>query len=178
MGARGTGFRRRVGHRLAARRCLGIGMGLLLAGALPPAAQAALSSVPDNDWVTNGPVDALARSGSTIYLGGAFTEVGPRTGPAVTFSGGASTPDSGFPQVSGGHAEVHAAISDGAGGWYLGGNFTHVGGLARAGLAHVLSGGSVQPQLRTESGSGTWIVGESAGAVRLNAVCRRELPEH
>jgi hypothetical protein len=111
----------------------------------PPAAQAALSSVPDNDWVTNGPVSALARSGNTIYLGGAFTEVGPRTGPAVTFSGGASTPEAGFPQVSGGHAEVHAAISDGAGGWYIGGNFTHVGGVARAGLAHVLSGGSVDP---------------------------------
>ena len=43
--------------------------------ALPAAASAALSSVADNDWVTNGPVYALARSGSTLYLGGSFSEV-------------------------------------------------------------------------------------------------------
>lgn len=145
MAARETGFRRTTGYRAIGAPGFCVGLLLLLLGVLPSVAQAALSSVPDNDWVTNGPVYAMARSGNTIYLGGSFTEVGPRTGPAVTFSGGASTPDAGFPQVSGGHAEVHAAISDGSGGWYLGGNFTHVGGVARPGLAHVLSGGSVDP---------------------------------
>jgi hypothetical protein len=144
MGVRGKS-RRTTGYGPIGGRCLSVGIGLVLLGVLPPAAQAALSSVPDNDWVTNGPVYAMARSGNTIYLGGSFTEVGPRTGPAVTFSGGASTPDASFPQVSGGHGEVNAAISDGAGGWYLGGNFTHVGGVARAALAHVLAGGGVDP---------------------------------
>jgi hypothetical protein len=139
MGARGRGFKAIAGQ------CLGVGIGLLLLGVLPSAAQAALSSVPDDDWVTNGPVYAMARSGNTIYLGGSFTEVGPRTGPAVNFSGGASTPDSDFPQVSGGQGVVHTAISDGSGGWYIGGNFTHVGGIARAGLAHVEAGGTVDP---------------------------------
>lgn len=126
-----------------------IGLRLLLVVALVmltvclPAARASLSSAPDKDWVTNGPVNALARSGNTIYLGGSFSRIGPRTGPAVTFSGGSSAPDASFPEVSGG--SVRTAISDGSGGWYLGGGFTHVGGAARAGLAHVLAGGTVDP---------------------------------
>ena len=145
MGARGAGFRHTNGFGGLRWRWLGLGVGLLLLGALPPAAQAALSSAPDNDWVTNGPVYAMARSGNTIYLGGSFSQVGPRTGPAVSFTGGSSTADSGFPQVSGGQGLVRTAISDGAGGWYIGGNFTHVGGVARAGLAHVEAGGVVDP---------------------------------
>src|SRR5262245_59666783 len=31
-------------------------------------------------WVTNGPVSVVVRDGSTIYIGGAFTLVGPATG--------------------------------------------------------------------------------------------------
>lgn len=138
--------------RISCGRCIisraigtSVAVVLVLMGALPVAAQAGLSSTPDNDWVTNGPVYALAQSGTTLYLGGSFSQIGPRTGPAVTFSGGASTPDTNFPQVSGGEATVEAAISDGAGGWYIGGNFTHVGGLARAGLAHIEAGGGVDP---------------------------------
>lgn len=95
--------------------------------------------------MTNGPVTAVARSGNTIYLGGFFSQIGPRTGPAVTFTGSSSTPDAGFPQVSGGLGIVDAVVGDGAGGWYIAGNFTHVGGVARDGLAHVLAGGSVDP---------------------------------
>ncbi|MHB8242718.1 MAG: hypothetical protein ACYDHN_12105, partial [Solirubrobacteraceae bacterium] len=133
------------------RRRINDGMGLATAlvlvvlGVCSSSAQAALSSVPDNDWVTNGPVYALAHSGTTLYLGGSFTQIGPRTGPVVTFSGGSSTPDASFPQVSGAEGVVEAAISDGAGGWYIGGNFTHVAGVARAGLAHIEAGGSVDP---------------------------------
>jgi trimeric autotransporter adhesin len=145
MGVRETGCRDAAGRWSVGARWLGVGIALLLLGVLPAAAQAALSSVADNDWVTNGPVYAIARSGNTVYLGGSFSQVGPRTGPAVSFTGGSSTPDASFPQVSGGQGEVRAAVSDGAGGWYLGGSFTHVGGVARTGLAHVLADGSVDP---------------------------------
>jgi hypothetical protein len=143
MGVRGTGFRHMSGRPAKAWLCGGLLLALLVL--VPTGAQAALSSVADNDWVTNGPVYAMARSGNTIYLGGNFSQIGPRTGPAVTFSGGSSTPDATFPQVSGAEAWIRAVVSDGAGGWYVGGNFTHVGGVARAGLAHVLSGGTVDP---------------------------------
>jgi hypothetical protein len=143
MGGRGAAVAR-PGYRTGRAWLCGL-LACAVAAALPAAAPAALSSVPDNDWVTNGPVTAIARSGSTIYLGGSFSQVGPRTGPAVTFTGGSSTPDASFPQVSGGQGLVNAAISDGAGGWYLAGSFSRVGSVARAGLAHVLSGGSVDP---------------------------------
>ncbi|MBK9075231.1 MAG: PQQ-binding-like beta-propeller repeat protein [Flavobacteriales bacterium] len=40
---------------------------------------------------------------------------------------------------------MQTAVSDGAGGWYIGGAFTEVGGLPRLRLAHILSDGSVGP---------------------------------
>ena len=138
------GCRRRSRHP-AHNVWLGVGLVLVLLGVLPAAAGAMLSSVPDDDWVTNGPVTAVAGSGNTVYLGGFFSQIGPRTGPAVSFTSESSTPDAGFPEVSGGLGIVDAVVSDGAGGWYIAGNFTHVGGAARDGLAHVLSGGSVDP---------------------------------
>src|SRR5262249_24582903 len=46
----------------------------------------------------------------------------------------------GFPVVNG---TVLAAVSDGSGGWYLGGQFTAVGAAARSNLAHVLADHSV-----------------------------------
>ena len=39
-----------------------------------------------------------------------------------------------LPKVAG---NVYAAAPDGSGGWYLGGQFTHVGGVPRLNLAHV-----------------------------------------
>ena len=38
---------------------------------------------------------------------------------------------------------VNTSASDGAGGWFIGGNFSHVGGLPRYGLAHILADGNV-----------------------------------
>jgi hypothetical protein len=62
---------------------------------------------------------------STLYLGGLFNGVG-------TYSGGAAVVDvstgqhlkGDFPVIDG---VVYSAISDGAEGWYVGGNFTSVG---------------------------------------------------
>src|SRR5262245_24085734 len=91
-------------------------------------------------WVTNGPVSVVVRDGSTIYIGGAFTLVGPATGGGVPLSvaTGAIVPQ--FPKVTG---FVHKAVADGSGGWYIGGRFTVVGGLPRANLAHINADGSV-----------------------------------
>ena len=40
---------------------------------------------------------------------------------------------------------MYSAIPDGAGGWYAGGPFQSVGGIARRGLVHLLSNGRVDP---------------------------------
>jgi PASTA domain-containing protein/beta-propeller uncharacterized protein DUF5122 len=99
------------------------------------------SSRPDTTYMTNGTVSAIARAGNTIYLGGNFSEVGPRTGPFAAIDATTGKTVAGLPKASGGG--VDAVAGDGASGWYIGGYFTHVGGVARNGLAHILANGSV-----------------------------------
>lgn len=102
---------------------------------------AALNSQPDSTYVTNGAVNAVARGGQTIYIGGSFSEVGPRTGPGVGIDSSTGQAQSNLPEISGG--AIKAVAGDGSGGWYIGGSFTHVGGVARHGLAHILANGSL-----------------------------------
>ena len=117
---------------------------LVSAGAFFPAAPAwARSSTPDSGvYVTNGTVNAVVTSGATTYIGGKFTQVGPATGPAVGVNSSGS--DLGLPRVWGGTATINAVEGDGSGGFYIGGNFTSVGGVACKNLAHIQSNGSVQ----------------------------------
>jgi hypothetical protein len=127
--------------RLLAYACLVLALSALAA----PAARAALSPAPTPTAVTDGYVNAIARHGDTIYLGGNFTWVGPRSGPGAAISPTTGDFDRAMPQVSGGQANVAAAAPDGQGGWYIGGQFTHVGGVPRANLAHILPNRSVDP---------------------------------
>ena len=90
----------------------------------------------ENLWVTNGDVYAVVRSGGTIYIGGAFGQVGPATGGGVPLDAATGAPIPAFPKVVG---WVSAVLSDRAGGWYIGGRFTSVGGVPRSNLAHVTS---------------------------------------
>ena len=89
----------------------------------------------DDFWIVNGHVSAMALAGRTLYVGGAVNRVSPPTGNAVPLSLGDGTLMRGFPRIRGIGAK--AVISDGAGGWYVGGEFTSVGGAPRRNLAHV-----------------------------------------
>jgi hypothetical protein len=111
--------------------------GLAAAAALATAGQAQTQG--GQPWVVNGSVHALAVSGQTLYLGGTFTRVSPRTGPVVAYS--AAGAQLGFPAVDGG--EVDAVVGDGKGGWFVGGYFTHIGGVACPNLAHVTTSRTV-----------------------------------
>ena len=91
-------------------------------------------------WVTDGPVYAIARGASTVYLGGLFSYVGPYTGHGVVFNTSTGAQVTGLPKVEG---TVLACIADGAGGWFIGGDFTQVDGTARQNLAHILPGGTL-----------------------------------
>jgi len=86
----------------------------------------------------DGAVYATARSGDTLYLGGAFNLVGTPTGGGIPVDPRSGRPLARFPRVCG---AVNAAIPDGRGGWFIGGNFNFVEGEARASLAHVLPNG-------------------------------------
>ena len=65
--------------RLGIRKLVLLAVGLFAAVATSPA-HAAFSSAPDRTYVTNGSVRAIVRSGGTVYLGGDFTRIAPRTG--------------------------------------------------------------------------------------------------
>src|SRR5438552_7934632 len=85
-----------------------------------------------------GSVLAQAQSGNTLYIGGDFAHVGPLTSGVVTLSSttGHLVRDfgiRGFPNSS---------ISDGAGGWYLAGDFGSAGRTYDRVLMHIRADGS------------------------------------
>ena len=119
-----------------------VGVFVALVGGLvgAPSALASASSTPLDSYVTNGTVDTVAQSGGTLYLGGSFTRVGPRTGGAVPTSDTTGQVQTPFPQVNG---EVDAMAPDGSGGYFIGGTFTAVGGVAISNAAHILANGTL-----------------------------------
>jgi len=106
----------------------------------------ALLSQPTNDletWVTDGHIFEMVVGGDgTVYASGTFEHVGPpHTGKAVLVNNttGLSLP---FVNLE---RQMNVAISDGAGGWYIGGDFEFVDGTPQAYIAHVLADGSRDP---------------------------------
>jgi len=115
-------------------------------------------------WVTNGTVNAVARSadGATVYLGGNFTQVGPRTGGFVAIDGTSGVHSATFPEVTG---PVYTSAPDGAGGWYIGGEFTHVDGIPRKNLVRIRADGSLDPAWNPNANSGVYALAVSGGTV-------------
>ncbi|MBI5708721.1 MAG: PQQ-binding-like beta-propeller repeat protein [Candidatus Eisenbacteria bacterium] len=124
--------------RSSLRRALSLLVATLL---VPIAASRARSQAVDTTlWVTNGWVNTVLRSGNTLYIGGCFSRVGPHTGSGAVLERGSGALVGSFPRVNG---SVFSSAPDGKGGWYIGGSFWAVGGLARARLAHILADGRV-----------------------------------
>ena len=110
----------------------------------PALARAAVpNAVPGSTWVTNGAVNGVLPAGNAVYLGGSFTYLGPPTGGGVPLTVQRGTTAGPFPHVNG---TVQAAVSDGSGGWYVGGTFTRVGRAARMNLVHTGATGRVDPR--------------------------------
>lgn len=90
-------------------------------------------------WVTDGTVYASSRSGNTTYVGGEFNWAGPYTGTAALTDTATSALKT-FPATNG---PVYAVVGDGAGGWFIGGEFSKVGTFTRNRLAHIKPDGTV-----------------------------------
>ena len=58
----------------------------MLLSAVGASSALALSNTPDQTWVTDRGVSAVAQLGGTTYIAGEFTHVGPRTGPGVAIN--------------------------------------------------------------------------------------------
>ncbi|HTO92511.1 MAG TPA: FlgD immunoglobulin-like domain containing protein [Candidatus Sulfotelmatobacter sp.] len=112
---------------------------LPLALALTPGESVA-QSVQSNLWVTNGPVYAIARMAGEVYIGGAFTQVGPPIGGFATIDGATGAIQTPYAEVDG---IVNASIPDGSGGRFIGGRFSHVQGQPHSCLAHLDPSGNV-----------------------------------
>ncbi len=120
--------------------CAGLRVVLVSLGAFSwltlPTAGHGQDLIPAKDfYVTDGVVETVEAVGDSVYVGGHFTHVGPYTGPLapVSISTGATIP--GFPEANG---WIFGLASDGAGGWFVGGDFTEIGGVAREHVAHIL----------------------------------------
>ncbi len=102
-------------------------------------AQATAADMPDTtSWVTNGDVHTVVHGNGRTYIGGTFDQVGPNTGFGVPLD--AST--GALPFESKVNGPVYAAVSDGAGGWYIGGNFTRVAGKSLHNAAYIKPDGT------------------------------------
>ncbi|MCW3010233.1 MAG: hypothetical protein JWO90_637 [Solirubrobacterales bacterium] len=164
-------------------RTLGAALGALAVLGAPSSA-AAVDATPLDTWVVDGDVSAMAIAGNTAYLGGAFSQIGPRTGPGVGLDA-VTGKDRGFPMVErdGSPAFVRVVVPDGSGGFYLGGLFDTVGGQPRRNAARVLADGSVaawNPNVSglvaalARSGSTVYLGGGFAGANAVNGSLTRD----
>ncbi|MDQ3944663.1 MAG: PQQ-like beta-propeller repeat protein [Actinomycetota bacterium] len=92
----------------------------------------------------------IAVKGDTAYIGGEFTALAPTLELAGAIDGASGLPQPGFPKLESG--EVKVAVPDGAGGWYIGGNFKISLGPTdtRVALARIRADGTVDPQWKPE----------------------------
>src|SRR6187402_1396866 len=90
--------------------------------------------------VANGSVSTIVRHGNTIYLGGAFTYIGPNLPNGADIDATTGAPNLAFDIPNG---NVSTAVPDGSGGWYIGGSFTSIGGQTRNRIARINADGSL-----------------------------------
>ena len=103
-------------------------------------------------WSTNGRVNDIKVVGGRAYLAGGFDYIGPTAGHGVAVNRTDGTIVAGFPKIDG---IVRAAVQDGQGGWYLGGDFAKVGARVRSNLAHLRGDGSVDATFGPKVQGGT-----------------------
>ena len=94
-----------------------------------------------------GSAEAFATSEDHLFAGGDFWGLGIAASGGMTTEAETGELTGPLPPVvfEGDQAIVWAVEPDGEGGWYIGGQFTHVGSEPRAGLARIRPDGSVDP---------------------------------
>ena len=159
-------------NRKRLSRAAAVAFAVMALGAATGPAQAALSAKPQSTWQANGTVYAIVRSGGTIYLGGAFTQVMSHDGQTVARNHLAAF-DAQTGAVTawnpGADNTVNAlALSADGGTVYAGGAFRNVGGKARTRLAAIdAATGTVLDTWKPKASAAVRALGVSTGRVYL-----------
>ncbi|MEP7116648.1 MAG: hypothetical protein ABI880_03655, partial [Acidobacteriota bacterium] len=93
------------------------------------------------NWAFGGTVHTVARAGHIAFVGGRFDAVASRHNVTGGFAVVSPLTSQRALRAARVHGSVNAVVADGAGGWFVGGNFTFVGQDRQAQLAHLLSDG-------------------------------------
>jgi hypothetical protein len=124
-------------YRLALVLIASIGLNLHVIAQCDPVLRTA-----NTQWIFNGSVLTSAKVGNTMYVGGNFTTLSKNIGKLISLDALSGSPLNlaTWPAING---NVNAIVSDGSGGFLIGGNFTQVGASARNGIAQISAVGSV-----------------------------------
>src|SRR5690349_8250388 len=120
-------------------RSMAVRLVTLFSLVLVPFLRGQLSNTPMPDfWAADAPVRCIVETNGLIYIGGDFHYVGwPTGGWTVDLTSGARPAN--YPKIDG---RVLAVVDDQSGGWYIGGEFTHIGTNNCSHIAHLLPDGS------------------------------------
>jgi len=96
-------------------------------------------------WIPNGPVRATLYDPARerLYVGGQFDKVGAPSGAGAIVDPTTGSVLNPLLRVGAEGAIVRAVASDGAGGWFIGGEFTQVEGSPRQNLAQIDAAGNL-----------------------------------
>ncbi|NLB54607.1 MAG: WD40 repeat domain-containing protein, partial [Lentisphaerae bacterium] len=96
-----------------------------------------------NFYVTDAKVETSVATEDALYIGGDFKLVGPYTGSGVPVLQGGDTGLSVYPNYPKINGIVRASISDGAGGWFVAGQFEDIDGIPYNRLARITGSGEL-----------------------------------
>ena len=101
-------------------------------------------------WITDGPVNVVDKTDSTVYIGGDFSYVGPATGGWVPIVDSSVASTLSFPSIE---AVIKCAVSDGKGGYYVAGarDINETRGIPGNGIIHILPDFSIDENWRVNS---------------------------
>ena len=138
------------------------------------------SNMPDRMYVTDGDVNAISRVGDTIYIGGSFQRVGLRIGPGAEVALTALNKSRCQSLRAGPRLRTRNRVcgrscrmAQPVG---MLAALTHVGGIARANIAHILGDDSVDPAFNAVVDGGAEalrLVGLYAHIVGAFSACQR-----
>jgi hypothetical protein len=119
---------------------------------LPAVVAAALLPTPTpgpgqwaSTWISDGTVHVLASDGNKVFMGGDFGAVAPNHSFLTSLVPDDMNITAGPWVGQDTSASIEAIVPDGAGGYYVGGRFTELGGVSVSRCAHVLADGTVNP---------------------------------